>query len=173
MGYALQGAFSIGVFYAYLAAAPYLMTRVMGRPASEFGLMSVLVSAAFMAGNFAAARLTHRVGSDRMILMGAVGSLAGMVLMLAVLLAGFWTPWAIFLPTSFSAFCQGLALPNTQAAFVNVDPQAAGTASGLGGFLQMAVAAAAAQAVGSIQNGTPYRWRSAWPSAPWRRSWRR
>lgn len=156
MGYALQGAFSIGVFYAYLAAAPYLMTRVMGRPASEFGLMSVLVSVAFMAGNFAAARLTHRFGTDRMILLGAAGSLGGTLVMAGLLLAGFWSPWTIFLPTSFSAFAQGLALPNAQASFVNVDPQAAGTASGLGGFLQMAVAAAAAQAVGSVQDGTPY-----------------
>jgi DHA1 family bicyclomycin/chloramphenicol resistance-like MFS transporter len=156
LGYALQGAFSIAVFYAYLAAAPYLMLRVMHRPASEFGLMSVLVSLAFMAGNYAAARLTARAGTNRMILLGSVGSLGGTLLLFALLLAGFWTPWALFLPTSLTAFCQGLALPNTQAAFVNVDPQAAGTASGLGGFLQMAVAALAAQLVGSIQNGTPY-----------------
>ena len=33
---------------------------------------------------------------------------------------------------------------------------AAGTASGLGGFLQMGTAAVAAQVVGSIQDGTPY-----------------
>ena len=49
-----------------------------------------------------------------------------------------------------------MALPNTQAAFVSVDPQAAGTASGLGGFLQMGLAAVVAQIVGSIQDGTPY-----------------
>ena len=47
-------------------------------------------------------------------------------------------------------------MPNTQAAFVSVDPQAAGTASGLGGFLQMGLAAVVAQIVGSIQDGTPY-----------------
>jgi DHA1 family bicyclomycin/chloramphenicol resistance-like MFS transporter len=156
LGYAFQGAFSISVFFCFLAAAPYLMVRVMGRPASEYGLMFVLVSAAFMAGNFAAARLTPRVGGDRMILVGSVGSLAGAVLMLALLLAGSWTPWSVFLPTSLGAFAQGLAVPNTQAAFLSVDPQAAGTASGLGGFLQMGVAAVAAQVVGSIQDGTPY-----------------
>ena len=55
LGYALQGAFSISVFYAFLAAAPYLMVKVMGRPASEYGLMFVLVSGAFMVGNFAPA----------------------------------------------------------------------------------------------------------------------
>ena len=156
LAYALQGAFSIAVFFCFLAAAPYLMVKVMGRPASEYGLMFVLVSAAFMVGNFAAARLTPRVGSDRMILVGSVGSLAGALLMLALLLAGSWSPWSMFLPTSLGAFAQGLAVPNTQAAFISVDPQAAGTASGLGGFLQMGTAAVAAQVVGSIQDGTPY-----------------
>ena len=91
-----------------------------------------------------------------MILLGSLGSLAGMLLTLALMLAGYWTPWAIFLPTSFGALSQGMALPNTQAAFVSVDPQAAGTASGLGGFLQMGLAALVAQIVGSIQDDTPY-----------------
>lgn len=156
LGYALQGAFSMSVFFAFLAAAPYLMMEVLKRPASEYGLMFVLVSAAFMGGNFAAARLTARVGTQRMILLGCAGSLAGALATLILVLAGVWTSWAIFLPTSFGAFCQGLAMPNTQAAFVSVEPQAAGTASGLGGFLQMGTAALTAQIVGSIQDGTPY-----------------
>jgi DHA1 family bicyclomycin/chloramphenicol resistance-like MFS transporter len=156
MGYALQGAFSIATFFAFLAAAPFLMVQVMGRPASEYGLMFILVSAAFMAGNFTTARLTRHYGGDRMILLGSLGSLAGVLLLLGLMLAGWWSPWAVILPTSLSAFAQGLAVPNTQAAFVGIDPQAAGTASGLGGFLQMGVAAVVAQVVGSIQDGTPY-----------------
>ena len=156
MGYALQASFSIAVFYAFLAAAPFLMLTVMQRPASEYGLFFILVSGAFMVGNFVAGRYSARVGSDRMILLGSLGSLACMLLTLALMLAGYWTPWAIFLPTSLGALFQGVALPNTQAAFVSVDPQAAGTASGLGGFLQMGLAALVAQIVGSIQDDTPY-----------------
>jgi MFS transporter, DHA1 family, multidrug resistance protein len=79
-----------------------------------------------------------------------------MLLLLTLVLSGWWSPWALFLPTSLGAFAQGLAMPNSQAAFISVDPHAAGTASGLGGFLQMGIAAVAAQVVGSIQNGTPY-----------------
>lgn len=156
LGYALQGAFSMAVFFAFLAAAPYLMVRVLGQPASEYGVMFILVSASFMAGNFAAARLSTHLGSDRMMLLGSAGALAGAVILLLLTLVGIWTAWAIFLPAALSAFSQGLAMPNTQAAMVSVDPQAAGAASGLGGFMQMGMAALAAQVVGSIQNGTPY-----------------
>ncbi len=159
LGYALQGAFSIALFYAFLAAAPYLMVKVLGRPASEYGLMSILVSGAFMVGNFAAARFSTRIGSDRLIVLGSCGALMGALLMGGLLLAGWWSPWTLFLPTSLAAFAQGLALPNSQAAFVSVEPRAAGSASGLGGFLQMGIAAAVAQVVGSLQDGTP------WPMA--------
>jgi MFS transporter, DHA1 family, multidrug resistance protein len=155
MGFALQGAFSISVFFAFLAAAPFVMVTVMRRPASEYGLMFVLVSAAFMAGNFLAGRYSARVGTDRMIVLGSLGSLAGALVTLGLMAAGHWTPWALFLPTSFGALAQGVALPNTQASFVGADPRVAGTASGLGGFLQMGLAAVVAQVVGSIQDGTP------------------
>ncbi len=156
MGYALQGAFSIAVFYAFLAAAPFLMLTVLRRPASEYGLMFVMISGAFMVGNFVAGRYSARFGGDRMVLLGSVGSVCATLTTLALVLSGYWNPWAMFVPTSVGALAQGVSLPNTQAAFVSVFPLAAGTASGLGGFLQMGLAALVAQVVGSIQNGTPY-----------------
>ncbi|MCX8100899.1 MAG: multidrug effflux MFS transporter [Geminicoccaceae bacterium] len=154
-GWTMQAAFSMSVFFAFLAAAPFLVVQVYGRPAVEYGLLFVLVSGAFMAGNFTAARLSARLGSERMIVLGSLGSLAGAGLALALALAGVWTPVALFLPTALGGFAQGLAMPNAQAAIVSVRPELAGTASGLAGFAQMAIAAAAAQLVGSLQTGTP------------------
>ena len=156
VGYVLNGAWSIGLFYAFLAAAPFLMTEVMGRAAAEYGLMFIMVTGAYMIGNFVAGRHSARVGADRMILLGSFGALLSMVVMLVLLMAGVWSPWVLFLPTAVSALAQGIAMPNAQAAFVSVDPQIAGAASGLGGFLQMGIAALVAQVVGSIQDGTPY-----------------
>jgi DHA1 family bicyclomycin/chloramphenicol resistance-like MFS transporter len=154
--YALCLSFSIGVFFCFLAGAPFLMVRVLGRPASEYGLLFILISGAFMLGNFAAARFSLRVGLNRMIVLGSIGSLAGTLILLALVMAGIWTPWSLFLPTSLGAFSQGLALPNAQAAAISVDPRAAGAASGLSGFLQMGLAGLAAQIVGTLENGTPY-----------------
>jgi DHA1 family bicyclomycin/chloramphenicol resistance-like MFS transporter len=154
--YALSLSFSIGVFFCFLASAPFLMVRVLGRPASEYGLLFILISGAFMLGNFAAARFSMRIGLNRMIVLGSIGSLLGTLILLALVMAGIWTPWSLFLPTSLGAFSQGLALPNAQAAAISVDPRAAGAASGLSGFLQMGLAGLAAQIVGTLENGTPY-----------------
>ena len=159
LGYSLQVAFSVAYFYAFVAAAPFLVVRVLGRPAGEYGLLFVLLPGAFMLGSLVSARVGARVGIDRMIVAGSLGTLAASSVLLACVAAGIWTTTALFLPAALGTFSQGLAMANAQAAAVNVDPYAAGAASGLSGFLQMALAGLAAQVVGSIGSATP------WPMA--------
>jgi DHA1 family bicyclomycin/chloramphenicol resistance-like MFS transporter len=156
LAYTLQMSFSIAVFFAFVAGAPYFMIDVLGRPATEYGLYFILVSAGFMAGNLVAARRSGRFGLDRMILLGTALALAGTLLALALLAVGFWTPPALFVPMMAVAFANGLTVPNAQAGAISVNPMLAGTASGLSGFAQMGLAAVVSQAVGVLQNGTPY-----------------
>lgn len=155
-GYSLQGAFSIGIFFAFLAGAPYVMVNVLGRPATEYGLYFVLIAGSFMAANYVTARVTRRVGLDRMVLIGTALAFAGTLVLLTLVLAGIWTPLALFLPTAFVAFAQGLAMASGQAGALSVEPRLAGAASGLSGFVQMLTASIVAQAVGMLQNDTPY-----------------
>jgi DHA1 family bicyclomycin/chloramphenicol resistance-like MFS transporter len=155
-GYAAHGAFSLSLFFSFLAGAPFVTIEVMGRPATEYGIWFIVISACFMAGNMVAARVSARFGLDRMILVGTLCAVLGVTLaVLGMALVG-WTMVALFLPMSLAAFGQGMAMPNAQAGAVGAAPDAAGAASGLAGFLQMAAAAAFAQAVGMIQNDTPY-----------------
>jgi len=156
VGYALQGGFSMAVFFSFLAAAPYVMITVLERPPSEYGLMFILVSACFMAGNYTAARFTRRIGIERMIVAGSIGTLVGCTLILFAVPLTWTTPWALFVPMMVVAFTQGTAMPNSLAAVVSIKPEIAGAASGLAGFVQMGVAAIAAQTIGSIQLGSAY-----------------
>ena len=156
VGYVGQSASSMAVFLGFLAGAPYLTVTVYGYPALHYGLFFLLVSGGFMLGNVLAARLTFRFGVERMVVVGSAGSLLGTTLALVLALCGLWSPWALFLPMSLTGLAQGLAMPNAQAAIVSVRPDLAGAASGLGGFVQMSIAAIAAQTIGSIQIGNPY-----------------
>jgi DHA1 family bicyclomycin/chloramphenicol resistance-like MFS transporter len=63
---------------------------------------------------------------------------------------------ALFGPMILVAFGNGLSIANAQAGAVSIRPELAGTASGLAGFAQMFTAAIVSQAVGMLQNGTPY-----------------
>jgi DHA1 family bicyclomycin/chloramphenicol resistance-like MFS transporter len=154
--YTLQSTFGISVFFAFIAGAPYFMISVLGRSATEYGLWFILVSAAFMAGNLAAGRFSARVGLDRMVLAGALLGVAGAGLAGTLVLGGAWAPLALFGPMMAVGLGNGFAVPNAQAGALSVYPLLAGTASGIAGFAQMFVAALVSQAVGMVQNGTPY-----------------
>jgi DHA1 family bicyclomycin/chloramphenicol resistance-like MFS transporter len=156
IGYVLQSTFAISVFFAFVAGAPYYMIDILDRPATEYGLYFIVVSLGFMSGNFAAARITRRVGLDRMVVIGSVLVVVGTLLATALLASGMWTTLALIGPMIVVTFGNGLAIPNAQAGAISVDPVLAGTASGLSGFAQMLVAALVSQAVGMLQNGTPY-----------------
>jgi DHA1 family bicyclomycin/chloramphenicol resistance-like MFS transporter len=154
--YVLQSTFGISVFFAFISGAPYFMINVLGRPATEYGLWFILVSAAFMTGNLVSGRFSARIGLDRMVLAGAVLALTGAGLALALLLGGAWTPLTLFGPMMAAGLGNGFSVPNAQAGAISVQPLLAGTASGIAGFSQMFVAALVSQAVGMLQNGTPY-----------------
>jgi DHA1 family bicyclomycin/chloramphenicol resistance-like MFS transporter len=156
ISYALQSTFGISIFFSFIAGAPYFMMDVLGRSATEYGLWFILVSAAFMAGNLVAGRFSARIGLDRMVLVGSVLGVAGAGVALTLLLAGYWMPLALFGPIMAVGLGNGFAVPNAQAGAVSVQPLLAGTASGIAGFVQMFVAALVSQAVGMLQNGTPY-----------------
>jgi len=114
------------------------------------------VSIGYMAGNFTAARVTRRVGLDRMILIGSVLALVGVGVAIGLLAALPWAPALLFVPMMLSSLSNGFAMPNAQAGAISVDPTLAGTASGVAGFTQLACAALVSQAVGMLQDGTPY-----------------
>ncbi|MHA1537371.1 MAG: multidrug effflux MFS transporter [Alphaproteobacteria bacterium] len=155
-GYALNAAFNLSVFFAFMSGAPYVMVDILHRPASEYGFYFVLIAAGFMSGSFVAARISPRVGIDRMILLGSTISLVTVAGTAGLLAAGLWHPLTLFGPAGLGAFATGLSMPNAQAGAISVNPKVAGTASGLSGFIQMAIGAVVAQSVGTFQNGTPY-----------------
>ncbi|MGH6903729.1 MAG: multidrug effflux MFS transporter [Geminicoccaceae bacterium] len=156
LAYVLQSTFGISLFFSFIAGAPYFMMNVLGRSATEYGLWFILISAAFMAGNLIAGRISTRVGLDRMVLAGSLLAAAGAGLAFVLLLGSTWAPLALFGPMMAAGVGNGLSVPNAQAGAVSVEPLLAGTASGIAGFSQMFVAALVSQAVGMLQNGTPY-----------------
>ncbi|TVQ32781.1 MAG: Bcr/CflA family efflux MFS transporter [Geminicoccaceae bacterium] len=156
IGYTLHGAGSFAAFFAFLAGAPYVVQKVMDQPATAYGLWFIINAFGFMMGNLTAARLSAWFGIDRMIAWGTGLVMVGVAVTLIVMMAGHWSPAALFVPMMVVAYGQGIAMPNAQAGALSVNPNLAGTASGVAGFTQMALASVIAQVVGMIQNGTPY-----------------
>ena len=161
-GYAFQTAFTSGMFFAFIAGAPFVVVTVLGLPPSSYGLWFVVVSAGYLAGNFLTGRFSVRFGIDRMIAAGATIALLGIAAQAAIGWLGLLSLPAIFLPMAIVALSNGLTLPNGTAGAVSVNPRAAGAAAGLSGALQMLTGAAAAVLVGYGQDRDPSQYPMIW-----------
>ena len=150
LGYAGYAGCGMGIFMVVAGGIPFVMVEVFGASPSTFGLYFLLMTGSFLAGTVVSSRLTERIGLDRMIRWGSSGAAIFSISIPALLIAGFVTPWAIFLPGAFMGFSHGLAMPNAQAGAVSVNPAIAGSASGLVIFLQMMIGASFGQAAGML-----------------------
>ena len=155
-GYAFCVTFVSVVFFSFISAAPEIMVSVLKRPPTEYGYYFIMIPVGFMTGNYVARHYGRTISIDNMIAIGASIGVIGIVLALLLQILGMSSPVALFLPIALAVFGNGITLPNAQAAAINEFPEYAGTASGLTGFLQMAVSSVAAQAVALIFNGTVY-----------------
>lgn len=155
-GYAFCVTFVSVVFFSFISAAPEIMVSVLQRPPTEYGYYFVLIPLGFMVGNYIARHYGRQIAMNKMIGIGASIGVGGIALAIALQLAGYHQPIALFAPVALAVLGNGITLPNAQAAAINEFPQFAGSASGLTGFLQMFFSAMAAQLVAVIFDGSVY-----------------
>ena len=154
-GFVLTSGFYTGAFMVMASASASLMTELLHRPGTEFGLYFWLFPAGFLTGNFISTRIGSRVSSEAMVLAGALLALLTVLSQAAFLSYGLVTPLAFFLPGTFITMAQGIAMPYAQAGAMNEIPRFAGTAAGVGVFMQHFCAALFAQLYGLFADGTP------------------
>jgi DHA1 family bicyclomycin/chloramphenicol resistance-like MFS transporter len=147
-GYTGAAAFASGMFFSFLGVAPFIFEKIMGEPPSRFINYFLLMSVGYMAGNFASARLAARLGPVKMLGLGVAIAALGIVLFWALVHIN--RPIAIFLPMMFLTFSNGVTLPSATVGAMALRPDLSGTASGVGGMLQMIVAAVMTTAVGAV-----------------------
>ncbi|CAG1010503.1 MAG: multidrug effflux MFS transporter [Rhizobiaceae bacterium] len=136
-GYSLTAAFTSGAFFAFIGGGPLVATEMLGLAPSGYGIYFGIISAGYIVGNFLSGRFSGRIGINRMTLAGGLVASGGILLALLLFLAGFHHPLSLFGPAVFLGIGNGITLPNANAGIVSVRPDIAGSASGLGGALQI------------------------------------
>ncbi len=152
--YLLAGSCSGTSLYAFLAVAPFLYIDLLHRSAQEVGLFCVIVSIGMAVGAALVRVLIGRVEARRGARFGNLVSLAATGLLLVAHLAGQVSVGTLTGTMLLYALGTGISGPNIVAGAMNVDPNAAGSASGLYGFSQMAVGAVLTLAVGLWHDGS-------------------
>ena len=149
-GYVGCASFASGSFFAYLGGAPYVGNVVFGLSSSEIGILFAITAVGYAAGNFIAGRFSVRLGMNRMVLMGSLVTVSGLGLLLLLTLAGFHSAYIFFGSTIAVGLGNGMTLPNANAGMLSIKPELAGTASGLGGAIQIGGGAALAALAGAL-----------------------
>ena len=134
-GYAMTMMFAAGTFFAFLGGAPFVGSVVYGLSATEVGMYLAITPLGYATGNGLSGRFSVRVGLYRMMTTGALITLFGMLLALLVVSAGVQHPLGFFLFTFTIGLGNGIILPSANAGMLDVRPELAGSAAGLGGAL--------------------------------------
>ena len=152
----LQSGFTTGAFMVMATASASLMTELLHRPATEFGLYFLLFPIGFFTGNLISTRIGNRVSTETMVLVGlAAGAARRSAARRSCCRTGCVAPLAFFIPGFFITMAQGIAMPYGQAAAMAEIPRFAGTAAGIGVFMQNFGAALFSQLYGVLADGTP------------------
>lgn len=132
---------SSSAFFAFIAAAPYVIVETMGHGSDVYGTYFILNALGYMLGNFAMARLVVRIGAPRMVYLGLVISSIALTIAVPLALRTDWSPLMLFLPLALSAIGNGMTIPGSTAEALSARPELAGSAAGLMGAIQLGLSA--------------------------------
>jgi MFS transporter, DHA1 family, multidrug resistance protein len=157
-GYVFTAAFTSGAFFAFVGGGPFVSSEILKLTPSRYGFYFGIISIGYMLGNLFSGRLSNRIGINHMMLAGNLIAASGMVLAMMLFALGYYHALSLFGPAFFTGVGNGITLPNANAGIVSVKPHLAGSASGLGGAMQIGGGAAlsvVAAALLSVETG-PY-----------------
>ena len=152
--FVLQSGFMTGTFLVAATAASSLLKDLLHRPSAEFGFYFLLFPVGFLTGNFITSRIGGRAANETMVLLGSLVMAAAVVTQSSLLLSGRVVPLVLFAPGFFVTLAQGLSLPYAQSGAMATNVKLAGTAAGIGVFVQNFCGAAFAQLYGLLADGT-------------------
>jgi DHA1 family bicyclomycin/chloramphenicol resistance-like MFS transporter len=149
-GYSLQVAFSSAAFFALLGGGAFVITQLHGGERSDVGFWLMVVSSGYLVGNLATGFLASRVSPDRLLGVGVLWAVVVVGVIMVLALTGRLTVPLLFVLAGVMSLGHELCIPAGFAGAIGFDIRRAGPASGLTGFLQMALGGLVAALMGYL-----------------------
>src|ERR1700742_2234272 len=140
IGYMLCQVLASQIIFAFAGGGPYIVVNQMGRNSAEYGAWFATTGFAYLIGNVFCVRFAPRHSLEKLIWFGLALQLAGSLLNLIWGFVGLnQSPLWLFGTQMIVIFANAFVMANSSAGAISVRPEAAGTASGAMGFLQMGI----------------------------------
>ncbi len=146
IGYLLCQVLASQIIFAFAGGGPYIVVTQMGRSSAEYGAWFATTGFAYLIGNVFCVRFAPRQSLEGLIWFGLALQLAGSLLNLLWGVIGLnQSPSWLFGTQMLVMFANAFVMSNSAAGAISIRPEAAGTASGAMGFLQMGIGALVSQ----------------------------
>jgi DHA1 family bicyclomycin/chloramphenicol resistance-like MFS transporter len=149
MGFAIGGGCATTSIYAFIAAAPFVITAQLHRPVFEVGLYLGLIVSGMAVGNALTRHLSRSHPVERILGGANLLGLMSAVALLVLVLSDNMTLWGVVGVMCLFAIGAGAASPAALSKALGAVPaEVVGSAAGLYGFLQMLIGASCTFALG-------------------------
>ena len=146
IGYMLCQVLASQIIFAFAGGGPYIVVTQMGQTSAEYGAWFATTAFAYLIGNVFCVRFAPRHSLEKLIWFGLALQVTGSLLNLGWSLAGInQVPQWLFGTQMIVMFANAFVMSNSAAGAISVRPDAAGTASGAMGFLQMGLGSLVSQ----------------------------
>jgi len=144
-----------GALFAFVTAGPFVLIDRLGVATQHYGIAAAVPIGGFIAGSFAATRMADHVSITRQVQASVLISLAGGLLMFALVIAGHENVAVILIGMSLQHFGLGVLLAAGYVGLLDaVTDESRGSASALAGSAQVAGASVASFLVGAFHDGS-------------------
>src|ERR1700737_3371852 len=140
IGYMLCQVLASQIIFTFAGGGPYIVVTQMGRSSAEYGAWFACTGFAYLIGNLFCVRFAPRHSLENLIWFGLALQFVGSLLNLIWGIAGLnLAPSWLFGTQMLVMFANAFVMSNSAAGAISVRPDAAGTASGAMGVLQMGI----------------------------------
>jgi DHA1 family bicyclomycin/chloramphenicol resistance-like MFS transporter len=136
-------------FYSFLGGVP-LVLKAYGVTPDRVGFHVMCIPLAYIVGNLLTTRLVRSHGDRVLTAWGQACTVAGILVVLVLGIAGVRSPLAVSLPLMLVGIGHGLLVPSTLAGTVGLLPALAGAAAAVAGLMQQMTGAVAGYVVGWV-----------------------
>jgi DHA1 family bicyclomycin/chloramphenicol resistance-like MFS transporter len=134
------------IIFTFAGGGPYIVVTQMGRSSAEYGAWFATTGFAYLIGNLFCVRFAPRHSLEKLIWFGLALQLSGSLLNLVWSITALnQAPAWLFGTQMLVMFANAFVMSNSAAGAISVRPEAAGTASGAMGFMQMGIGSLVSQ----------------------------
>lgn len=154
MGYSAMSGLCMGVIFAFVTAAPFILVDLFGIPIKHYAYFQAAQVLAFFLGSWAANRLVGAWGSERLLQAALACGVLGAVALLALAGSAWLGPLSLTCTVGLMFFAVGPVFAITPARAMESTSQAGGVAAAVLSAMEMLMAALGSVLVTAMGRGS-------------------